>query len=178
MTINTDLMYDVLLEAEAFPEIHNQAAWAQSRACGTAYCMAGLAVALTEDYQFQLKTVDEARDSWEGLYADPEDLKEFLVSRETVLSEFNMVLPNGCTEWDSDDRMSISAAAQQALGLEKAEARAMFDGGNTIAVLWTLAEMYTEGAVTRPAQHVIDEYRLHGSRIKKIDARFFKENAS
>jgi hypothetical protein len=44
---NTELLQRTLAQIEAHPEAWNQEAWASKTDCGTAYCFAGHAVALT-----------------------------------------------------------------------------------------------------------------------------------
>lgn len=160
MTINTDLMYEVLLEATAFPEVHDQTEWAEARLgsgpnCGTAYCMAGLSVALTNEYDFR----------WGDFELDPEMEEGEIDCYDRVYVRDN--------ETGAD--YSIDSLAQKLLGLDYYQADEMFESDNSIKRLWELAERYTNGAVTRPEQSVIDEYRLMGSRIKKIDAPYFTE---
>lgn len=44
---NNDLLQRTLAQIEAHPETWNQNRWARRTACGTAYCFAGTALALT-----------------------------------------------------------------------------------------------------------------------------------
>lgn len=139
--INHELLYDILLEATAFPEVHEQTVWGMRTVCGTAYCIAGMANA------FEDETL---------VFVAPSSYAEFKL--------------NAIAEAMGSD---VESRARELLGLTCDQSEDFFDEENGIDDLWRMASEYTDGAVTRPADSVIAEYRLMGSRIKKIDAPYF-----
>lgn len=117
-----------------------QGSWAVRRldegrngACGSAFCMAGQAVAL--DPRFSILDDDEScirLDLPDGVRA-PRFLDDSLLA-DYGLSEDEV----------EEDKVSIDTAARDMLGLTGAEAGALFSGSNEIGRIIGLAEVFAE----------------------------------
>jgi hypothetical protein len=94
-------------------------------ACGTAYCLAGHTV------------VDAGHE---------------LAWRRETDEEFVEKLGERWTSVETTDGQSISALAQQLLGLTPAQARELFDGDNRLDRLWWLAWLFTDGEIQIPPE--------------------------
>lgn len=122
-TVNVELLRRVLEHITAHPETWNQGVWAAgAKGCGTAYCAAGHAVVMTGH-----------KIDWASAY---DGVAEF-------------VIDEGITNpaWHP----TISEVAEAELGLTYEQAEELFEGDNTLAELWDLAEQFTDGAITPPA---------------------------
>lgn len=120
-TIDVDLLRDRLEYVTAHPEEHDQGWWGVKRGCGTAYCIAGHVV-IARGYELEWGEMSDIGPDGE-YYA------------EIVRGTYH----------------SISYIAQRELGLNAAQAVALFAGINSLWKLWHLAEEFTNGAITMPA---------------------------
>jgi hypothetical protein len=124
--INVALLRRTLQWVQEHPEHWNQRRWAVESRCGTAFCFAGAALFLTEA-QF---TFGDAVNTGTGAsYAD-----------FVLMSSLPPDVQEGCDSVGSsaaeeDDRVWISEAARELLGLSYEQANDLFDAYNSLGDL-------------------------------------------
>lgn len=127
----------VLEHVTAHPREWQQANWAVKGPCGTAYCVAGHAVAMFTNATFEWSENDTPL-----AFQDPD-----MVYRASAVR-----LPNGSIR-------QIKAVARELLGLTKTQATTLFWKYNDLHDLWHHATMFTRGAIEIPAE--ISEMETH-----------------
>lgn len=128
----------VLEHVTAHPREWQQGNWAVKGPCGTAYCVAGHAVAMFTDVTFEW-----SEDDTPWAFRDDPDM---------VYGASEVRLPDGSIR-------QIKAVARELLGLTKTQAAILFWSNNDLYDLWHHATVFTRGAIGIPAE--ISEMETH-----------------
>jgi len=123
MTINVELLRRTLEYITEHPEQHDQSIWARihvKESCGTAMCLCGWAA-----------TLAKAEMTWRAF-------KDYRTG-EVVFRELERI--NGEEPY---------YGGRDLLGLTEDQAEDLFFDENSLALLWAMAELYTEGEIRMP----------------------------
>lgn len=141
--VNVELMQKVLDHITAHPKEWNQASWANRWSCGTSFCFAGHAANMTgHNFIWDFDGGAIAVEVEAGTRA-------FEVERATRASEV-------------EGNVAIALAAREELGLTVQQAAVLFNGDNSLAELYYLANVITDGAISIPEGYPCDRARIDG----------------
>lgn len=121
--INVANLRKTLEHITAHPEEWVQEEWGIQRSCGTAYCVAGTAIAHLTTHRIH----------WVPMRVDG-----------AQVSRLGDVTVNGIV-------IGVVAAARDVLGLDARQAEVLFNASNTLGDLWHFAHRWTRGEIEIPA---------------------------
>lgn len=146
-TINVALLRDTLKDITAHPERWNQSNWAKHL------------------YEVDGKKLDALRSSELWWETDADEVDKLTVCGTACCLAGNVVSTQLggklVFEWGDQssrevildgEQQPIADAAQKHLGLTGDQARMLFSGGNTLAILWDYANRFTNGEIEIPEQ--------------------------
>lgn len=139
-----NLLHQELRHATIYPEKHDQSVWFKQidgvagaePACGTFGCLAGNTI-LHSGEKLDWRFMPEDTETWGYDYLTPDEVKEL---PETVEGH-----------WTAEHTASGESAfdrGRELLGLTRHQADKLFEGDNTLDILWELAEEMTLGEIS------------------------------